>query len=154
MLPEDQILLYRFFSGDLPLFACEQWLRQSNAPALAPARACLQVDGNQRHSALKAALHPVLNSEAYLHWQLALWLDWIAREEARAGLAVARCYKLWQAGVTVLEAVIQPYRAGAAAEPFDWNAVREQVPQVKTAAQQLLEQLQAGKLKVQVPPDW
>lgn len=152
--PADSHNLYRFFSGDLPLFACESWLSQSQSAALQPAREVLATPPDQRYEALIRALDPLLDLQAHFDWQLGIWLDWIAREEPRAGLAVAQCYLLWCAGLGELEAVVRPYLAGEAHEPFDWNAVREQVPQVASAARELLAQLNSGRLQLRPPADW
>lgn len=152
--PADSHNLYRFFSGDLPLFACESWIRQSQSAALQPAREALHIPLEQRYEALISALNPLLDLQAHFDWQLGIWLDWIAREEPRAGLAVAHCYLLWCTGLSELEAVARPYLAGEAHDPFDWNAVRELVPQVAPAARELLAQLNSGRLQLSPPANW
>ncbi|MBF2052822.1 MAG: hypothetical protein IGS03_05070 [Candidatus Sericytochromatia bacterium] len=152
--PEDKHTLYRFFSGDLPLFACERWISLSQHADLQPARQALQALPDQRYEALISALGPLLDTQAHFDWQLGIWLDWIAREEPRAGLAVAHCYLLWCAGLSELAAVARPYLAGEAHEPFDWNAVRELVPEVAEAARELLAQISSGRLQLRPPADW
>jgi len=146
---EHKLLIYRFLSGDLPLFACEQWLLSEDLPAsLWPARQALNPPPEQRQVALEAALRELISPAQYQHWRLAQLLAWIRDEDPRACRALGICQGLWQQGLSFLAPLAQAYAEGQTPDGFDWNRVRERVPELKPIVHFLLQLLESAELSL------
>lgn len=141
-----QTQVYRFLWGDLPLFAFNAWLQQAETAGEFEGLYKQLLEANQQREQLEALLWPMVELQAYTHWRLQQVLPWIIREDPRACLAIALVYEAYQQGAHELAPVALAYHAGEAVSPFDWNLVRERVPELKADAEQLLQALTAGTL--------
>lgn len=142
---EAQDLICRYLSGELPLFAIEAWLRQeADAPPLPDFD--WQAPGLQQR--LEAALSALLPAGRLRHWELAYKLPWILSEEPRACWAVELCHRLQNEGLACLAPVAEAIATGRIADGFDWDLVRQVIPELKPGASLILHALASGELQL------
>ncbi len=150
--------VYRFLWGDMPLFACQQWISEPESltffsevhqQALQELAAKKELSSEQLHQEIAAIFKASIHEGKYLTWVLQQVLPWIIKEDSRACHGIDVLHDLEQQGLGFLSVISSVYLTGKNAGHFDWNAVRENVPTVKPGALYCLDMLNQGHIRIE-----
>ncbi len=154
---ETEKLIYRFIWGELPLFACERWIKAPETQKYLPKKLkkalqpYLQTPAESnlaRRQQLRGAFDVVVDQGQYQSWLLLEILPFILNEDPRACLALEQVFALYQQDLKFLEILAQAFRTGEGSAHFDWNQVRGAVPHLKPVCRLLIQVLTNGEITI------
>ena len=151
---ETEKLIYRFMWGELPLFACEQWLQEPETISQLPEKLQIamkdldlsDLNSMQRRQEIERLFDIVVDPRQFQTWLLLELLPLVMHEDPRACLALAQISELYQDGLHFLQIMELAFQSGAGAAHFDWNRVRDAVPHLKPVCRLLIQALSNGEI--------
>lgn len=147
--------LFRFFSGDLPLFAFERWLHESDVAEILPTQVladlrCLDFDGEDIHAQVREILNTCIEPGAFEAWHLQHLLPWIFERDPRATKAMAFCHQYFERGLKFLWPIAQAFCTGKLdTGGFDWVPVETAAPELQPVALFIFNGLASGEIVLQ-----